>query len=243
MKRAVWSCFLCLFLIGTLRIPLNSQTIDEIQKEMIQAQGGKAAIQKIKDMTITGTIEVPQEGLSVSFTQYKKEPDKRRIEMKVMGTAQVQGFDGKKAWEFNPQTGRAVEIPGEDAIDIKRGSLALEWILNPEKYGITLVVKGKEKIDGKYYLVLEQVYSDGGKVILYVDPETYLTFMIKSKILDEMMVEVETETFFSDYKSVKGYIMAHKMISYLRGKEYMRIIYKKVKLNTQLRDHLFLMQK
>ncbi|UCE41773.1 MAG: hypothetical protein JSV17_01935 [Candidatus Aminicenantes bacterium] len=221
---------------------MSGQTIDEILKEMIQAQGGKAAIEKIKDMTITGTIEVPQQELSVSFTQYKKEPDKRRIEMKVMGRVQVQGFDGKTAWELNPQTEKAVEIPGEDATDIKRGSLALGWMLNPKKYGISLVFKGRKKIDGKYYLVLDQAYSDGGKVTLYVDPETYLTFMIKSKMLDEMMVEVETETFLSDYKSIKGYIMAHKMISYLRGKEYMRIIYKKVKLNTRLRDHLFMMQ-
>jgi outer membrane lipoprotein-sorting protein len=217
--------------------------MDEILKEMIQAQGGKAAIEKIKDMKVTGTIEVSQQGLSVSFTQYKKEPDKRRIEMKVMNTVQVQGFDGTTAWELNPQVGKAVEIPGEDALDIKRGSLALGWILNPEKYGISLVHKGREKIDGKYYIVLEQVYSDGGKAVNYVDPETYLTFKIKSKILDEMMVEVETETFLSDYKSVKGYIMAHTMISYLHGKEYMRIIFKRVKLNTGLPNHLFLMQK
>lgn len=243
MKKVVWLCFLCIFLIGILRIPLGSQTMDEILKEMIQAHGGKAAIENIKDMKITGTIEVSQQGLRVSFTQYKKEPDKRRIEMKVMDTVQVQGFDGKTAWELNPQTGKAIEIPGEDAMDIKRGSLALGWILNPEKYGISLVYKGREKIDEKFYLVLEQVYADGDKTVLYVDPETYLTFMIKSKMLDEMMVKVETETFLSDYKSVKGYIMAHKMISYLRGKEYMRIIYKKVKLNTRLRDHLFMMQK
>lgn len=216
--------------------------MDEIQKKMIQAQGGKTAIEKIKDMTVTGTIEVSQEGLRVPFTQYKKEPDKRRIEMKVMGNVQVQGFDGKKAWELDPLTGKAVEIPGEDALDIKRGSLALRWILAPEKYGISLVFKGREKIDSKYYLVLDQVFSDGGKAILYVDPETYLIFMIKSKILDEMMVEVETETFLSDYKSVKGYVMAHKMVSYLRGKEYMRIIYKKVKLNKRLTDQLFSMQ-
>jgi len=243
MKKIVLLCFLGVFLFGILRTPLSSQTLDKIIKEMIQAHGGKAAIENIKDMKITGTIEVPQQGLSVSFTQYKKEPDKRRIEMKVMDTVQVQGFDGKTAWELNPQTGKAVEIPGKDAADIKRGSLALGWILNPEKYGISLVYKGREKIDGKYYIVLEQVYADGDKTVLYVDPETYLTFMIKSKMLDEMMVEAEIETFLSDYKSVKGYIMAHKMISYLRGKEYMRMIYKKVKLNTGLRDHLFLIQK
>lgn len=236
-------CFLCVFLFGVLRIPLSGQTLDEILKEMIQAHGGKAAIENIRNMRVTGMIEVPQQGLSVSFIQYKKEPDKRRIEMKVMNTVQVQGFDGKTAWELNPQTGKAIEIPGEDAIDIKRGSLALGWMLNPEKYGISLIHKGREKIDGKYYLVLEQVFSDGSKVVLYVDPETYLTFKIKSKMLDEMMVKVETETFLSDYKSVKGYIMAHKMISYLHGKEYMRMIYKKVKLNTQMREHLFMMQK
>ncbi len=243
MKKVSWLCFLCFFLMGSFRVPLSSQTLDEILKEMIQAQGGKAAIEKIKDMKVTGTIEVPQQGLSVSFTQFKKEPDKRRIEMKVMGTVQVQGFDGKIAWEIDPQTGKALEIPGEDAIDIKRGSLALQWILNPKKYGISLVFKGREKIEGKFYLVLEQVFSDGGEVILYIDPETYLTFMIKSKMLDEMMIEVETETYLSDYKSIKGYVMAHEMISYLRGKEYMRIIFDKVKLNTGLPDHLFLMQK
>jgi outer membrane lipoprotein-sorting protein len=243
MKKAILICILCFFLIGSLLAPLSSQTLDDILKEMIQAQGGKAAIEKIKDMKVTGTIEVPQQELSVSFTQYKKEPDKRRIEMKVMNTVQVQGFDGKTAWELNPQTGNAMEIPGEDAIDIKRGSLALGWILDLEKYGISLVHKGREKIDGKYYIVIEQVYSDGGKVVNYVDPETYLIFKIKSKMLDEMMVEVETETFLSDYKSIQGYVMAHTMISYLREKEYMRVIYKKVKLNTGLPHHLFSLQK
>jgi hypothetical protein len=222
---------------------MNSQTMDEILKEMIQAQGGKAAIEKIKNMKVTGTIEVPQQELRVSFIQYKKEPDKRRIEMKVMDSVQVQVFDGKTAWELNLQTGKAIEIPGEDAVDIKRGSLALGWMLYPEKYGISLVYKGRERIEGKYYLVLEQVFSDGGKVVLYVDPETYLTFKIKSSMLDEMMVEVVTETFLSDYKSVKGYIMAHRMISYLRGREYMRMIYERVRLNTRMGDHLFLMQK
>ena len=49
--------------------------------------------------------------------------------------------------------------------------------------------------------------------------------------------------FFAWHKSVKGYIMAHKLTSFLRGKEYMRMIYKKVKLNTNMKDHLFKMQK
>ena len=224
-------------------MPSKCQTLDEILAKMIQAQGGKTTIEKIKDMKITGKIEVLQQGISVPFTQYKKEPDKRRIEMRVMDTIQVQLFDGEKAWEFDPKTGKALEIPGEDAADIKRGSVALDWILNPEKYGITLTHKGREQIDGQNYIVLEQIYPGGGKVVNYVDPDTYLIHKIKSYILDEMMVEVETETFLSDYKTIKGYVMAHTMTSYLRGKKYMRISFHKVKLNTRLPNHLFYARK
>lgn len=236
-------CILSLALVGLLRIPASGQTMDEIRNAMIKAQGGKAVIEKIKDMTVTGVIEVPQQDLNVSFIQYKKEPDKRRIEMKVMGTVQVQGFDGERAWEMDPLTKTAIEIPGKDAVDIKRGSLALSWILNPEKSGISLVLKGKEKIDGKDYFVIEQIYSGGDKETLYVNSETFLIFKIKSSILDEMMVEVETETNLTDYKSVGGYVMAHKLISFLHGKEYMRLIYKKVKLNTGLNNSLFMVLK
>ncbi len=240
-KRATLIFILCLLLTGTIRIPLGGQTMDEILVGMIQAQGGKAAIENIKDMTVTGTIEVPQQDIQVTFTQYKKEPDKRRIEMKVMGTVQVQGFDGKRAWEMDPQTQTVVEIPGKDAVDIKRGSLALRWMLEPEKYGISLVFQGKEQIDGSDCFVIEQIYSDGDKAVLFVNSETYLIYKIKSEMLDEMMVEVETETVLSGYKNVNGYVMAHKMVSFLRGKEYMRLLYNKVKVNTGLKDHLFMM--
>jgi outer membrane lipoprotein-sorting protein len=227
----------------TFAIPLKCQTLEDILNGMIQAQGGKAAIEKIKDMKITGKIVVSQEKLEVPFTQYKKEPNKRRIEMNVANAIQVQLFDGEKAWEFDPHSGKAMEIPGEDALDIKRGSLAQRWILEPEKYGISLVLKEREKIENKYYFVLDQVFSDEGKIVMYVDPESHLIFKIKSTILDEMMVEVETETFFSDYKSIKGFVMAHTMVSYMHGKEYMRISFDKVQLNTRLPNHLFYIKK
>lgn len=220
----------------------NGQTVDAIIKEMIRAQGGKSAIENIKDMTIKGSIKVPQQELNVSFTQYKKEPDKRRIEFEVQGMTQIQGFDGRRAWEIIPETGETVEIPGEDAKDIKRGSLALAWILDPRKYGISLSLKGRETSENKTYLLLEQTFSDGDTSILYVDPDKYTIHKIKSSMLDEMGVKVETETYLNDYKSVKGYRMAHVLTSYLRGREYMKISYKNVKVNTGLKDELFRMK-
>jgi zinc protease len=243
MKRVFKVFQLCLMFLFSLQLPSFSQSLQNIIKEMIRAQGGKAAIENIRDMTIKGSIEVPNQSLRVPFTQYKKEPDKRRIEFEVQGLIQVQGFDGKRAWEAVPETGEVVEIPGEDARDIKRGSLALAWILYPEKFGISLALKGREKIDDKTYLLLEQTFPDGDKLVLFVDPDKYVIFKIDSTMMDEMGVQVETETYLSDYKSVKGYRMAHTLTSYLRGKEYMKMTYKKVKVNTGLKDDLFEMKK
>ena len=243
MKKAFkyGKLFFSLFL--SVQLLSFSQTLDDIIQGMIRAQGGKEAIENIVDMTIKGSIEVPQQDVSVSFTQYKKEPDKRRIEFEVDGLRQIQGFDGKRAWETIPETGKTVEIPGEDAEDIKRGSLALAWILYPEKYGISLALKGREKIEGKTYLLIEQTFSDGDRSLLSVDPDKYTIFKIKSSMLDEMGVKEDTETYLSDYKSVKGYIMAHTLTSYLRGKVYMKITYKKVKVNTGLKEDPFRMKR
>ncbi len=236
-------CPMGLFLFLGVQLASFCQTLDDVIKEMIRAQGGKAAIENIQDMTIKGSIEVPQQSLRVPFTQYKKEPDKRRIEFEVQGMIQIQGFDGKRAWEIIPETGEMLEITGEDGKDIKRGSLALAWILYPEKYGVSLALRGREETEGKTYLLLEQTFSDGDSSILSIDADTYTIVKIKSTMLDEMGVKVETETYLSDYKNIKGYRMAHTLTSYLRGKVYMEMTYDKIKINTGLKNELFEMKK
>lgn len=241
MKRAISLFVLSLFFIGLLATQAQSQSAPEILKKMIDAMGGKQALEKITDTTISGSMDLTQMGLSGAITVYQKEPNKARYDIEVMGMVITQACDGEIAWMTNPQTGMTEEMPADQAIYLKRESLGNSVYLKPEKMGITFTYKGKENIDGKDYLVLEQAYADGYIATIYIDPDTYLAFKGKGKTLNNMGVEVEAETFFSDYKKVDGITVAHTLVSYQNGEEFMTMTVTDVKFNSGLEDSLFAM--
>jgi outer membrane lipoprotein-sorting protein len=242
MKRTTLICALVFFATGLVTAYSNAQTIEEIRAKMIEAQGGKSALESIKDRTITGDIEIVQQGLSGSLTIYKKEPDKRRSDIEIMGMVITQAYDGQIAWYTNPQTGSSEELSGDQANILKRQALPADASLNPKKYGIKWAYSGKETVDGKDCFVLEQTFSDGLTVTFYVDSKTYLTHKSKSMMTNQMGIEVETEQVYSDFKKVGGVVMAHSITSYQDGEEYTVINFSEVKFNTGLEDSLFEME-
>ena len=241
MKKIFSACLLSLFLLSLMTSPGLSQEASDILKKMVEAQGGKKALENIKDMTSSGTIELIQMGMTGSMTTYKKEPDKVRMDIEVMGMIITQAFDGETAWWVNPQTGSREEVPELQTEDMKRMALGLDYIIYPEKYGISFAYKGKEKIEEKDYLVLEQTFSDGHKATLYIDPKTYLTHKSKSTTVNQMGVEVEQETFESDFKKVDGMTIGHSIIIFQDGEEFMKLTLTEVSFNSGLEDSLFKM--
>jgi len=241
MKRIFSLSILCVFLLIIAAYPLFAQTAQEILKKMVEVQGGKKALESVKDMTLSGNIEIVQQGMTGTVTVYKKEPDKRRTNVEVMGFIVTQAYDGQTAWGTNQQTFATEVFSGEEAASLKRESLPLVSSLYPEKYGISFAYKGKEKIESKDYFVLEESYPDGFKATIYVDSETYLPYKTKAKTMTQMG-EVEIEQFDSDYKKVDGMIIAHSIVTYYSGQQYIKITISKVSLNTGLDDSLFKMK-
>ncbi len=213
----------------------------KILSKMIDAQGGKKRIQEIKDMVITGTVEITQMGLEGSITLYHKEPDMMRTDVEVMGMIITQAYDGETAWMVNPQTGETEEMPEQLATEMKRESLGNDSLLNPEKYGIYYTYEGTETIDGVEHHVLKQHFSDGFEATLYINGETYLISKSKAMTLDATGVEVMVETYQSDYKEIDGTMVAHSIIAYREGEEYMVSTITDVQYNTGLEDSLFKM--
>jgi len=228
-----------------LSLPAQENKTDkkaaQILSKMIEAQGGKKRIQDIKDMTIMGMVELTQMGMEGSLTLYQKEPDKLRTDIELMGMVITQAYDGKTAWMFNPQTGENEELPEQMAADYKRDALGNESLLNPEKYGIHYTYEGTEMIDGKEHHILKQHFEDGFEATLYIDGETHLTSKSKAMTIDQTGVEVLVETLHSDYKEVDGTMVAHSLISYRDGEEFMVSTISEVKYNTGLKDSLFKM--
>lgn len=240
MKKIISLCALGLFILSLTALA-PCQTTEEVVEKMIKAQGGRDTLGKIKDSTFSGTMEMIQMGITGSATMYQKEPNMMRLDGEVMGMMFTQAYDGQTAWMTNPQTGDTMEMPEKASEYLKRQALGNDALLNPKKYGLTFNYKGKEKIEEKEYLVLEQTFADGYKVTIYLHLDTYLAYKTKGLTLNQMGVEVEQETYLSDYKEVEGIMVPHSITTFQESEEFMKITLTEVSFNAGLEDSLFKM--
>ena len=242
MKRVMIFTCIAVMLLSAVSSALYSQTAEDILAKMIEAQGGKKVLEGLKDSTMTGTLQMVAYNMSGTMTMYQKEPDKMRMDFEMMGMQITQAYDGAIAWGTNPQTNTTEEMSEKMSKEFKRQALGTDALLNPKKYGISYVFKGKEKIDDKDYLVLEQSFTDGHKATLYIDAATYLTYKSKTTTLNQVEAEVETESFLSDFKKIDGFMVPHAITVYQGGQEFMKITVTEVKFNTGIEDSFFKMK-
>jgi outer membrane lipoprotein-sorting protein len=240
MKRSFSLCFLAFFLLGLMTSPGFSQKVADILEKMVEAQGGRKVLENIKDVTLSGAVEAM--GVSLTMTLYRKEPNKMRWDMEGPGMRMTYAFDGEIAWQVGMGSQNPSEETGKDAADAKIEAQGYAAILHPEKYGITYVLKGKEKIEGKDYFVLEQTVPGGTPTTQYVDPETYLIYKTVTTSINATGVAAKEETFMSDYKKVDGVMIAHSLTGHVGG-ETMKLTFTKVSFNMGLEDSLFKMKK
>ena len=163
--------------------------------------------------------------------------------MEIMGMIMTQAFDGTTAWMVNPQTGVAEEMPEQMSEDMKKQAMGNTALLDPEKLGITYTYEGTEAIEGVEYVLLKQAFSDGDAVTYYIHPETYLVYKTKGMGMNQMGVEVETETFLSDYKEIDNSMVPYIITIYQDGEEFMMITLAEYKYNSGLEDAFFQMEK
>ncbi len=218
----------------------GAQDASDILAKMIEAQGGRKALEAVRTSTVTGTMDMVPMGISGGLSLFQKEPDKLRLDIAIMGLVISQAFDGEKAWMTDPQSGTIQEMPGTMARSLKRQALGSDALLNPGKAGVAYAAKGREKVGGQDCLVLEQTFADGTAAMLYVDASTYLLLKSQAKAQDPMSgADVDTETFYSDYRKVGGTTAAFKMITYQNGAEYVRLSFVKIEYNAPLEDAFF----
>ena len=228
-----------LLVFGLCSLPASGQSIGDIRAKMVEVQGGEAAFRAVKDMTIKGTIDIVQQGLSGDITVYKKEPDKRRSDIELMGMLITQAYNGSIGWFLNLQTGTVEDMNEDQLTAIKRQAMPIISSLEPEKYGISYKLLGKEDLDGKPHFILEQSHTDGFLIKQYVDAETYLTTKSVSTGPGPLGMDVTSEQFSSDYRKVGDMIMAFSVVSFQDGEEYTKVVLTEVTVNTGLEDSLF----
>jgi hypothetical protein len=245
VRRTISMTMAALLLAGLAAAPALCQSVSDILEKMIDANGGRKALEAIKDTTMVGDMELPAVGMSGFVTIYHKEPNMFRQEMEIMGMVMVNAYDGEIGWMINPQTGAVEDMDGDALAESKRGAFEFgnAALLEPEKHGITYEFKGKEKLEDKEYFVLVQTFPNDDTNTMYIDTSTYLLYLMKQKGTDMMGSPTDQELIFSDYKKVDGVMAAHVMTIYQGGEEFGIFTLSEIKYNSSLEDSLFAKEK
>jgi hypothetical protein len=208
---------------------------------MIEAMGGRKALEAIKDMTVTGTVEAPELGLKSPFILYQKEPDKMRMDITIAEASLTitQAFDGRRGWGTDDLTMGPEAMPERESRDMAHKALGNAAFLAPRSLGITYALKPKETFEDRDYVVLEQTLADGHKVLFFLEPATHLPYKLSTRTLGPSGAEAEAETFLSDYREFCGVRIAGSSRTLLDGKEVQRLTVTGVTCNSRLDDALF----
>jgi len=177
-------------------------SVEQILSHYVQALGGKAAMDRLTSMTLTGTVEVPSAGLSGKAEMITRAPNKYLLKVDITGIgAFTQGYDGTAGWSQDPINGLR-DITGVELAQLKREADFHREAHMKEVY-TKLAVTGREKVGTSDAYVVEATPPEGGSEKLYFDTQTGL--LVRTDAVSRSpQGEIPAEVYIEDYKEVNG---------------------------------------
>jgi len=155
-------------------------SVDQILNHYVEAQGGRAAWQKLTSRVTIGTIEVPSMQLSGTIEFHEKAPDRFLGVVTINGASFRQGYDGTAGWTDDPANGMRDQT-GPELAETRRESDFYHSIELRKLYS-KLTLTGKEKIGERDAYVIEADLPEGGEPDkLYFDVQTGLALRVTSQ--------------------------------------------------------------
>ena len=232
---------LILLLIVTLLIfpEINAQTVEEILAEHFNVIGQEKLLQtktfSTKGKIMQGQIEIP-------FTSYHKRPMYFRSEASFQGMEIVTAFDGESGWAVNPFAGSSDPIP-MTAEQVDRMKLQADYdgmFYNYQEKGYQVELTGTEAVDDIETYVLKLTRPNGDIINTYIDSENYVILKTSSK-MKMQDVDVETESFYSNYKYVNEILSPFSLETKRDGQTIMQMTFDEIVYDVEIDDTLFIM--
>jgi len=180
-------------------------TADTVLNQYIEATGGKAAYEKLKNRVSTGTIEITGANLKGTVKVTQAVPNKMSVvtELGPVGVIK-RGTDGKNAWEISTVGGER-DLEGEEKEVFLREANFYEDLLWKELYAKVECV-GIEEVEGKPAYKIVFTPKTGKTSTKYYDKTSHLLVKETSTTAGPQG-EVTVDTIASDYKAVDGVLM------------------------------------
>ena len=204
---------------------------ETILDRYIEVTGGKAAYEKRKSETVTGTFELTAMGLKGTLTHYSAPPDKdyTLVELDGIGKIESGSADGV-AWDKNAMTGPHVKS-GEEKAQALLGA-AFNASLNWRKLFPNVETAGVETIDGEECYKVVLTPAEGKPITEYYQKKSGL--LVKQTMTAvSQMGEIPAESTVSDYKDFDGILTPTKTVQ-KAGPQEVTITILSVKANQEI---------
>lgn len=172
-------------------------TADSIIRLYINAIGGEAVINNIKDIKTIRTAVVQQ--IPITITEMKKQPDKLKITLEGINMV-LQKVVVNKNKGYQENQGVISELSPIE-VNGTRAEADLLSKLRPKDYGITREYKGIQQVDTFSTYLVEETDMNGKLVQYYYDIKSGL---LVRKASNEMTPQGPTPTIttYTDYKKI-----------------------------------------
>ena len=207
-------------------------TANDVIDNYFEAIGGKENFSKVEDRTTIMRGEMMGQNLSIVIKQ--KAPNKLKQKIRSGEMRQIILYDGTKG----------IMIIGDKKTELDNNKLeklkleaAMDFLLDPEAYGVSLELIGIESVDSTDCYKIELTTEDGTNWMQFYATDSGLKIK-EVREIETTQGSFQQETFYSDYEEVDGLKFPFK-IKQSFGIQTIEMNVSNLKLNKGLKDSVF----
>jgi len=221
-------------------VQASAQTVDELIKKSIDAQGGAAKLKAVKSIKTTGKII--QQGIEIPITIQQKRPAMVRVDVTFQGKTQTGAYDGEVGWKTNPFQGSPdpEKIAGDELKELQEQSDMDGQLVDYKAKGHTVELIGKEDMEGTPVYKLKLTLKNGDVRNIYIDAENSLTLKVNLK-RKTPGGEIEADQYMGNYKQVNGIMAPFSLETKIAGQTVNQIVFDKMEMDVPIDDSVFKM--
>ncbi|UCG88864.1 MAG: hypothetical protein JSW71_10140 [Gemmatimonadota bacterium] len=170
---------------------------EQIRERYINALGGVQALQSPKSSHVTGTFEIPAQGITGSMEMFGAAPDKLYTRMEMPGAGLVRtGYDGEVAWTINSVMGpMLIEGP---TLQQLRQQADFYSVLHLERHIDSFEPVARKEFEGKSCYEVRVTTKWGEEYLEYYEVDTGLQAgTVRTQ--ESPMGPIEATTVVSEY--------------------------------------------
>jgi len=209
---------------------------DTVMQRYVDATGGKAAYDAVKNRVSTGTFSLTGKGINGAIKMYQAAPAKAYTVVDIEGVGkQEDGNDGKTVWELSSMTGPRIKTGDEAAAELRTS--ALDAHTNWKSYYKSAEVVGSESIGDKSCWKVVLTPNQGEPETDWFDKTTGL-LLRESATMDTPMGKIPVAGDYSDYRKQGDLTLPFKITQTVAGQEF-EIALTKVETNVDIPANRF----